>query len=71
MQSSWFSRSSSVSSKWRVFPESGGRVPESSTPEVRQVIEFPYRVIYRPSADRIEVVAIIHGRRNVQAPDVR
>jgi toxin ParE1/3/4 len=55
----------------RVFPESGGRVPEAATSDVRQVLEWPYRVIYRPNADAIEVIAIIHGRRNVQPGDVR
>ena len=55
----------------RVFPESGSRVPEAATPDVRQVMEWPYRVIYRAEAEAIEVVAIIHGRRNVQPSDVR
>jgi plasmid stabilization system protein ParE len=55
----------------RVFPESGGRVPEDATSDVRQVLEWPYRIIYRPHPDAIEVVAIIHGRRNIQAADVR
>ena len=55
----------------RVFPESGSHVPEAATPDVRQVIEWPYRIIYRARAEAIEVVAIIHGRRNVQPADVR
>jgi plasmid stabilization system protein ParE len=34
-------------------------------------LEWPYRIVYRPHPDAIEVVAIIHGRRNIQAADVR
>jgi toxin ParE1/3/4 len=42
----------------RVFPESGSRVPEAAPPDVRQVIESPYRVIYRVQGEAIEVIAI-------------
>ena len=45
------------------FPESGRMVPEVGRPEIREVIEAPYRVIYRLTAQRIEVVAVVHARR--------
>lgn len=45
------------------FPESGREVPEVGKPEVREIIEPPYRVIYRLMGDRVEVVAVVHGRR--------
>jgi toxin ParE1/3/4 len=54
----------------RVFPDSGSPVAEASSPEVRQVIEWPYRVIYRLRHDAIEVLAIVHGRRDVRAADI-
>jgi plasmid stabilization system protein ParE len=45
------------------FPESGRVVPEVGRPEIREVFELPYRVIYRISGDRVEVVAVVHARR--------
>lgn len=47
------------------FPELGGRVPELDTPMIRQLIEWPYRLIYRPHNDVIEVLAIVHVRRDL------
>lgn len=37
------------------FPESGRVVPEVGRPEIREVIEQPYRVMYRVLPDRVEV----------------
>ena len=47
------------------FPESGRMVPEYERAEIRELIEFPYRVIYRVSAEAIEVVAILHSRQDL------
>jgi len=38
-------------------------VPEYQTDDIRELIEKPYRIIYRIKADRIDVVAVIHGAR--------
>jgi plasmid stabilization system protein ParE len=38
-------------------------VPELGRPEVREVIEPPYRVIYRLKGDLVEVVSVVHQRR--------
>ena len=43
------------------FPESGRVVPEYEAPDIREVIERPYRIIYRIKADRIDVLAVVHG----------
>ncbi len=51
------------------FPESGEVVAEYGDPRIRGVIEGPYRVIYRIDRDRIVVVAIIHGARELP-PDL-
>lgn len=45
------------------FPDSGRMVPEVGRPEIREVIEGPYRVIYRLRADRVDVLAVVHGRQ--------
>ena len=43
------------------FPLSGRTVPEYQTQDIREVIERPYRIIYRATADRIDVLAVVHG----------
>ena len=46
-------------------PLSGRRVPEYDMDQIRQVIEIPYRIIYPIRADQIDVIAVLHGSRNV------
>lgn len=44
------------------FPLSGRVVPEYEEYKVREVIEPPYRIIYRLAPDdRVDVLAVIHG----------
>lgn len=43
------------------FPESGAVLEEYAIPQIRQVIEGRYRIIYRIAADGIEVLAVRHG----------
>jgi toxin ParE1/3/4 len=50
----------------QVFPESGRVVPEFERSDVRELLEVPYRVIYRVRADAIEVLAIIHARQQLR-----
>jgi toxin ParE1/3/4 len=45
------------------FPNSGRHVPERPDPLLRELLEGPYRVIYRVRPDRVDVLAVIHGRR--------
>jgi plasmid stabilization system protein ParE len=45
------------------FPESGQIVSEFEQPNIREVIEGPYRLIYRTEPDRIVILAVIHGAR--------
>ena len=44
-----------------VFPQSGRMVPEYEAPDLREVIERPYRIIYRIKADQIDILAVVHG----------
>jgi addiction module RelE/StbE family toxin len=44
-------------------PLSGRKVPEYQADDIRELIEKPYRIIYRIKADQIDVVAVIHGAR--------
>lgn len=47
------------------FPQSGRMVPEYHDPEVREVIEGAYRIIYRILPKQIDVVAVIHSARRM------
>ncbi len=49
------------------FPYSGRQVPEYAAEDVREIIEASYRIIYRLQAERIDVLAVIHGTRNLPA----
>ena len=44
-------------------PLSGRMVPEYQAPDIRELIEKPYRIIYRIKQDQIDVLAVIHGAR--------
>ena len=49
------------------FPDIGRVVPEAASPILREVIEWPYRIIYRPRTETIEVLAVVHVRRDLRA----
>jgi addiction module RelE/StbE family toxin len=44
-------------------PQSGRMVPEYQAEDIRELIEKPYRIIYRVKHDQIDVLAVIHGAR--------
>jgi addiction module RelE/StbE family toxin len=46
------------------FPLSGRKVPELEVKQIREVIEWPYRIIYHIKPDQIDVLAVIHGSEN-------
>ena len=47
-------------------PYSGRKVPEYDSDDVRELIEKPYRIIYRIKPDQIDVVAVIHGAQQLR-----
>lgn len=47
------------------FPLSGRTVPEYEVSQIREVVEGPYRIIYYIRPDRIDVLAVIHGARDI------
>ncbi|MCX7049830.1 MAG: type II toxin-antitoxin system RelE/ParE family toxin [Candidatus Sumerlaeota bacterium] len=51
---------------WQIseFPMSGRMVPEFELAQIREVIEGPYRIVYRIKPDQIDILAILHGARN-------
>jgi len=44
-----------------MFPMSGRKVPEYELENIREIIEKPYRIIYRIRKDRIDILAVMHG----------
>ena len=48
------------------FPRSGRQVPEFDDENVRELIVYSYRIICRLRENEVTIVAIVHGRRNLQ-----
>jgi addiction module RelE/StbE family toxin len=47
------------------FPEAGRPVPEFPDSGYREVIVAPYRIIYEVTDDRVIVLRVWHGRRDL------
>ena len=48
------------------FPESGRVVPEFDRKAVREIVERPYRIIYRVvGKDEIQILTVHHGARRM------
>lgn len=43
-----------------LFPRSGREVPELGRPDVREVIEPPYRIVYHLVSERVVHVVTVH-----------
>ena len=46
------------------FPKSGRIVPEIEDPNIRELFIYSYRLIYEIFPNKIEILALIHGKRN-------
>lgn len=46
------------------FPKMGRVVPEIEDENIREVFLYSYRIIYQISSEKIEILAIIHGRQD-------
>lgn len=47
------------------FPLSGRAVPEAEDKNVRELIVRGYRIMYLVESDRVLVLAVMHGRRDL------
>ncbi len=47
------------------FPESGRMIPEAEDKALREIIVQGYRVMYRLETDRVLVLAVMHGNRDL------
>lgn len=50
-------------------PLSGRKVPEFDAGDIRELIESPYRIIFRIHANKVEVLGVIHGARLLKGLD--
>ena len=51
------------SQQLRDAPNSGRRVPEYERSDVRELLEKPYRIIYKIKADQVDVLTVMHDRQ--------
>lgn len=47
------------------LPRSGQLVPEYGDDAIREVYERPFRIIYRVLPDQIDILAVIHGTKQL------
>ncbi len=47
------------------FPESGRVVREFEIPQIREVLEVPYRIVYYIKPGQIDVLAVLHSAQQV------
>ncbi|OGR92104.1 MAG: plasmid stabilization protein [Elusimicrobia bacterium RIFCSPLOWO2_01_FULL_59_12] len=52
--------------KLEQFPGLGRIIPEIEDPAARELIFQNYRILYRLKQDRIDIAAVIHGRRDIR-----
>ncbi len=45
------------------LPNSGRKVPEYDRYDVREILERPYRIIYKIKSDQIDVLTVMHYRQ--------
>ena len=54
-----------------IFPLSGRLVPESEDDQTREVIVQGYRVMYAIEDDRVLILAVMHGSRDLGNPSIQ
>ena len=47
----------------KAFPGSGRKVPEHNDPEILEVIESPYRIVYRMRVGTVEIATVFRASR--------
>lgn len=57
--------------KLQDHPHMGRIVPEAYQDDVRELIFQGYRIIYRTKPDRVQIITVLHGSRNLAAKEVK
>ncbi|WP_375461324.1 type II toxin-antitoxin system RelE/ParE family toxin [uncultured Enterovirga sp.] len=50
-----------------IFPERGARMRHPELEELRLILEPPYLIAYTVADTRVEIVAVLHGSRDIVA----
>ena len=45
------------------YPLSGRVVPELNDPSLREVVDAPYRIVYRVGVEALEILTVVHAAR--------
>jgi toxin ParE1/3/4 len=59
----WMDTILAAAERLTAFPQSGRVVPELRRDDVREVIEGPYRIIYRVEQNQLSVLTVRHSRQ--------
>jgi len=57
--------------KLQDHPKMGRPVPEADQDNVRELIYQGYRIIYRTKPERVQVLTVLHGSRNLAAKKIK
>ena len=49
----------------------GRIVPEINSPNIREIIEGNYRIIYRVAQEKIEVLTVFEGRKLLKKKEIQ
>ena len=49
------------------FPKLGRVVPEAQDENIRELVHQNYRIIYRIAGERIEILTIVHGSKDLSS----
>jgi toxin ParE1/3/4 len=52
------------------FPKKGRIVPEFSIPEIREIIEKKYRIVYRIKNNRIEILTVFESHQLIRRKEI-
>lgn len=52
------------------LPYQGRKVPELNEENIRELAIYSYRIIYEVKADAVEILAVIHKRRDFSGDDL-
>lgn len=52
------------------FPQRGRIVPEFSQPEIREIFEKSYRIVYRIHKARVEILTVFEGHRLLRNDEI-
>ena len=53
------------------YPQSGRIVPELDDASLREVVDAPYRIVYRVGVESIEILTVVHAARRFPTDALR